>query len=66
MDLFEKKALEEIMRAFREWEKKRKAEFKNERKIFITELGIPIKRAYTPLDLVEKGFGYMKDLGRSM
>lgn len=63
MELFEKKALEEIKEAFHEWERKHGEEFKTERKTFVTESGIPIKRVYTPLDLAEKGFDYMRDLG---
>ena len=63
MELFEKKALDEIKEAFEAWEKKHQDEFKTERKTFVTESGIPIKRVYTPLDLAEKGFDYMKDLG---
>ncbi len=63
MQLFQKRALDEIREAIREWEKKHEAEFKNERKTFVSESGIPIRRLYTPLDLAEKGFDYMKHLG---
>lgn len=64
MELFEKKALDELREAFEEWEKKHQDEFGKERKSeFVTESGIPIKRVYTPLDLAEKGFDYLKDLG---
>jgi len=63
MKLFEKKALDELKEAFEAWEKKHGDEFKTERKTFVTESGIPIKRVYTPLDLAEKGFDYLKDLG---
>ncbi len=63
MELFAKKALDETREALREWEKKHEAEFKNERKTFATESGIPIKRVYTPLDLAEKGFDYLRDIG---
>jgi len=63
MELFEKKALDELKEAFEAWEKKHQDEFKTERKTFVTESGIPIKRVYTPLDLAERGFDYLKDLG---
>ncbi len=63
MNLFQKRALDEIREAVQEWEKKHEAEFKNERKNFVTESGIPVRRVYTPLDLAEKGFDYMKQLG---
>lgn len=63
MKLFAKRALDEVLEAIKVWEKKHEAEFQNERRTFVTESGIHIKRVYTPLDLAEKGFEYMKDLG---
>ena len=62
--MYEKRVIDEIRAAIAEWEKKHKDDFKTERKSeWVTESGIPIKRVYTPLDLEEKGFDYMKDLG---
>lgn len=63
MSMYDKKVLDELREAVIEWEKKHQDEFKAERKTFVTESGIPIKRVYTPLDLEEKGFNYLKDLG---
>lgn len=63
MDLFEKKALSDIKEAINKWQKDNRAEFDKDRKVFVTESGIPIKRVYTPLDLAEKNFDYLKDLG---
>ena len=46
-----------------EWEARHVSEFAQERKKeFVTEDGIQIKRTYSPLDLEEKGFDYIKDL----
>jgi methylmalonyl-CoA mutase N-terminal domain/subunit len=39
------------------------AEHGNERKEFRSESGIPIKPLYTPLDLEEQGFDYLRDSG---
>ncbi len=61
--MFNQKALDDLRGAIAEWTKKFQEKFKTERKVFATESGIPIKRVYTPLDLVEKGFDYLKDLG---
>jgi len=62
--MYEKKVLDEIREALAEWEKKHQDEFKTETKSeYVSESGIPIKRVYTPLDLAEKGFDYMKDVG---
>ncbi len=61
--MFNQKGLNELGDAVREWEKKNQEQFKTERKLFATESGIPIKKIYTPLDLAEKGFDYLKDVG---
>ena len=43
------------------WSREHNAEFQAERKAeFVSLTGIPIKRVYTPLDLEEKGFDYLK------
>jgi len=50
----------------RDWEERHKEEFKKERKPeeeFVSCSGIPMKRVYTPLDLEEKDFDYIKDVG---
>ena len=46
--------------AFQEWESKHEDKKGEE---IVTESGIPLKRVYTPLDLEEKGFDYMRDIG---
>ncbi len=58
------KKLDAIRAAKDTWETENTWCFENERKKhFESESGIPYKRIYTPLDLEEKSFGYMKDLG---
>ena len=62
--MFKQDKLEEIRRAKEKWEEKNKEEFKRElRKQFIADTGIVTNRLYTPLDLEEMGFDYMRDLG---
>ncbi len=62
--MYDKKYMDELRVAFEEWQKKHKDEFTRERKVdFSTENGTPVKRVYTPLDLEDKGFNYVKDLG---
>ncbi|MFC2067384.1 methylmalonyl-CoA mutase family protein, partial [Chloroflexota bacterium] len=64
--MFKEDKLEELRGAVKGWEKKYQDRFKNERKPeeeFACDSGISVKRVYTPLDLAEKGFDYMKDLG---
>lgn len=56
----------ELEKAFSAWKERYKEEFKKERKPeaeFLSEAGIPFKRVYTPLDLEEKNFNYINDLG---
>lgn len=58
--------LSELKGQLESWEKRHAEAFKRERKPeseFIDDDGIPVKRAYTPLDLAERGFDYSKDLG---
>ena len=62
----EQQKLPEIKQAVESWEKGHTVEFASERKKeeeFVSESGILIKRLYTPLDLAEKGFDYLKDVG---
>jgi len=61
--MFNEKNVSELKEAVAEWSKRNEEKFNTERKAFATESGIPIKRVYTPLDLAERGFDYMKDLG---
>ncbi len=61
--MYDKRVVDELKEAVREWERKHESEFKTERKAFATESGIPVKRVYTPLDLEERGFDYLKHLG---
>ncbi len=63
MGMFNKRYLDQLREAFEEWEKGHQNDFKSETRTFVTGSGIPIKRVYTPLDLAEKGFDYLKDLG---
>ena len=56
--------LDRIKAAQESWAREKADEFKQERKAdFVSLTGIPIKRVYTPLDLEEKGFDYLKDVG---
>lgn len=61
--MFEKKVVNEVNEAVSAWEKKHEDAFKTERKEFATESGIPIKRLYTPKDLADRNFDYMRDIG---
>jgi methylmalonyl-CoA mutase, N-terminal domain len=46
------------------WEQRHEKAFATETKEkFLSEEGIEIKRVYTPLDLAERGFDYLKDAG---
>ncbi|MBI2908288.1 MAG: methylmalonyl-CoA mutase [Chloroflexi bacterium] len=50
----------------RDWEKKQAEAFRKERKPeseFVDDFGVPVKRLYTPLDVEERGFDYVKDVG---
>jgi len=56
--------LAKLRDVFEKWEKEHSEEFSHERKRqFSSGDEIPIKRVYTPLELEEKGFDYLKDLG---
>ncbi len=60
----QKETIKEVEKNVKAWEKKHAEEFKKERKDeFVCPSGIPIKRVYTPLDLVEKDFDYNRDVG---
>jgi len=61
--MYTKTSINQLKEAVADWTKANEAKFKTERKEFVTESGIPIKRVYTPLDLEEKGFDYLKDIG---
>jgi methylmalonyl-CoA mutase N-terminal domain/subunit len=54
---------EALRLAFETWTRENRQEFRNETKEkFTTEDGLEVKRLYTPLDLAEQGFDYLKDL----
>jgi len=56
--------LHTIKAAKESWEHDYSERFEHERKKeFQSTSGIPYKRVYTPLDLEERGFDYMRDLG---
>lgn len=61
--MIEKKALDQINDAIADWATRHADRFANERKVFATESGIPIKRLYTPADLAERNFDYLRDVG---
>jgi methylmalonyl-CoA mutase N-terminal domain/subunit len=62
--MLDKKKLYEIRAEKERWEKKHQEYFEKEKKKeFFTSDGIPVKRVYTPLDLEEKNFDYLRDLG---
>lgn len=64
--MFDENFLGDLQDRFEDWQKKNKEKFKAERKPegeFKCDSGIPVKRVYTPLDLAEKNFDYMKDVG---
>jgi methylmalonyl-CoA mutase N-terminal domain/subunit len=60
----EGKELEQLKKIQQAWETDlEKKGVKERRKEFFTRSKIPVKRVYTPLDLQEAGFDYIKDLG---
>jgi methylmalonyl-CoA mutase N-terminal domain/subunit len=61
--MFSKEALDRIRIGKVRWETENREFFEKEKKEFFTTDGIPIKRVYTPLDLEDKNFDYMRDLG---
>jgi methylmalonyl-CoA mutase N-terminal domain/subunit len=63
--MFDKAYLEELAQAIAEWEKNNNKEFNNERQTEFTteEEEISIRRIYTPVDLANKGYDYMQDVG---
>jgi methylmalonyl-CoA mutase N-terminal domain/subunit len=55
---------EGIRTAQSEWERRNADALRSERRPeFVSEDGIVIKRVYTPLDLADKNFDYLRDLG---
>lgn len=55
---------QDIESARERWEAENAEEFRKERKReFSLDCGIPLRRVYTPVDLAEKGFDYLKDVG---
>jgi len=55
---------EALRDAAQAWERRNQEAFRTETKEkFVTDEGVEIKRVYTPLDLMEKGFDYQGDLG---
>lgn len=55
--------MDELKKAREDWERKIQEEGRTERKKeFLTRSRMPVKRVYTPLDLEESGFDYLKDL----
>ncbi len=64
MERGENERLQEIDKNREKWDRQHKAEFEKERKeTFYSLSGIPIRRVYTPEDLREKKFDYLRDLG---
>lgn len=62
--MFTEESLARIREAREKWERKNHETFSRERKPeFNSEQGLEVKRLYTPLDLAEKGFDYLRDLG---
>ena len=60
--MLEEERLNQIRNEKERWERENQAAFKD-RQEFTTTDGIPIKRLYTPLDLKEKNFDYVSDVG---
>lgn len=62
--MYPKDKLAEIKAVFDKREIENAEKFQKERgKEFLTQPGISVKRLYTPLDLAERGFDYLMDLG---
>jgi methylmalonyl-CoA mutase N-terminal domain/subunit len=61
--MMEEKDLEAMKKIRQDWETDlEKKGVKERRKAFFTRSKIPVKRVYSPLDLEESGFEYVKDL----
>lgn len=63
--MFNKKVIDNIRKARQDWEQESgfdKKAPKQRKKEFTTMGGIPVKRVYTPEDLDERGFDYLKDV----
>lgn len=57
-------ASKDLRARLRSWEEKHAEAFKRERKPeFVDDYGMPVKRLYTPLDLEERKFDYLNDVG---
>lgn len=53
-----------LQEAFEAWARSHQEAFRTEvKERFISDEGVEIRRVYTPLDLAEKGFDYLTDLG---
>jgi len=65
--MWDRKQLKDIENVMKDWEEKclkRALEDRPERKErFLTDTGLEVKRVYTPRDLSEMDFDYVKDLG---
>ncbi|MBI4589848.1 MAG: methylmalonyl-CoA mutase [Candidatus Rokubacteria bacterium] len=62
--MFSEDFLKKLRAAVEEWEARHRQEFATEeRQEFANDSGIPLRRVYTPLDLAEKRFDYLPDLG---
>lgn len=64
--MFDSKELGKIREARQAWEKEHEQELKTgDSQKFMTDFGAEIKPVYTPEDLQDKGFDYLRDLGFS-
>lgn len=62
--MFDARSLKDIKETLEQWARMHAHDFAKERKnLFTCRSGIPVKRCYTPLDLAEKGFDYLSDVG---
>lgn len=62
--MFDKEKLRDIKNKVQQWQESHLQDFEKERRgHFACRSGIPVKRCYTPLDLAEKGFAYLQDVG---
>ena len=62
----EQKEMQQLKKRYKDWENKQKdkaAVSAVEGKVYATDSGIPVKPLYTPLDLEDIGFDYLKNLG---
>ncbi|MCL4182191.1 MAG: methylmalonyl-CoA mutase [Burkholderiaceae bacterium] len=61
--MYSEEYLRRLRAARSEWERRHEGEFRSEPRAYGNDSGISHERVYTPLDLADRGFDYLGDLG---